>query len=452
MNTTEAEALPVEAAERISSVDMLRGIALLGILLMNIQNFGLPGNAYDYPPAWGGATGWNLNYWVANQIFFEGKMRFLFSLLFGAGMILFIDRAEARGAGIRAADLFIRRCLWLALFGMIHAYFIWEGDILFIYGVVGLGLYAFRSLTARGLFWATGVVLAVNVFLGAGMYHDAVKTREEGTAAARILPAKRNEDQKKAYEKYEKTLEGLDYTKRAESVKKDIEAYRGGYWKLFAHRAKSVLHWHSIFFYKYGVLDALLAMLFGMALYKGGVLSASKSAAFYAAGMVCGYALGIPVLSYLTLESVRTAWDPMAQMGLMSVYEYGRLTMGFGHLCLALLIFRLGWLRPLTWLLARTGQMALSNYLLTSVLMTLYFNGYGLGNFAKLERHQLVFVAASMWSINLVLSPIWLSRFRFGPVEWLWRTLTYWKRQPMRLAPTTPVSPSSPESPLPVTS
>jgi uncharacterized protein len=107
-----------------------------------------------------------------------------------------------------------------------------------------------------------------------------------------------------------------------------------------------------------------------------------------------------------------------------------------------LLIFKLGWFRPITVLLSKVGQMALTNYLLTSILMTLFFNGYGLGKFGALERHQLLYAVFSMWSINLILSPIWLHYFKFGPVEWAWRSLTYWKRQPMLLRSETVGEPS----------
>ncbi len=132
----------------------------------------------------------------------------------------------------------------------------------------------------------------------------------------------------------------------------------------------------------------------------------------------------------------------------MATYEYGRLTVGLGHLSLVLFVYKMGWLRPVTYLLSKVRQMALTNYLLTSVLMTLFFNGCGLGKFGSLERHQLLYVVFSMWSINLILSSIWLRYFRFGPVEWVWRSLTYWKCQPMRLESATSGEPL-PGSPSP---
>jgi uncharacterized protein len=438
---------PVSTAERISSVDMLRGFALLGILLMNIQDFGLPSAAYENPLAFGGATGWNLYYWIANQVLFEGKMRFLFSLLFGAGTILLTERAEQRGAGVATADIYLRRCLWLALFGIIHAYLIWSGDILFHYGVLGLGLFTFRTLAVRGLLIAAAIVFLLSNVGGAGMAVSQAQTREQGIAAARVAPDKRTEAQKKAFEQYQSTLDQEDWVKRREGIDKQIKAYRGTWAEALAERARHAFTWQTVFFYKFGLTDTLFAMFLGMALYKAGILGAARNKRFYLAGALVGYALGVPLLTHQTLQVVHSGWDPWTRPLLNSTYEYGRLTVGLAHLCLLLFVYKLGWFAWVTAALAKVGQMALTNYLLTSILMTLYFNGYGLGNYAKLERHQLLFVVAGMWSINLVLSPLWLSRFRFGPVEWLWRSLTYWKRQPFRLH--SPIAGSSSSEPAP---
>jgi uncharacterized protein len=427
------ESAPIAAEERINSVDMLRGFALLGILLMNIQDFGLPGAAYGDPSAWAGATGWNLYYWCANQIFFEGKMRFLFSMLFGAGAVLLTERAERRGAGIGAADIYLRRNLWLILFGMIHGYFIWEGDILYSYGMAGMGLFVFRVLPVKNLLIASGVVFLLINFSAGGFVYSQFDERDSGIAALKVEEKKRTKEQKKAIEKYQEALDSKDIVKRKVKIEEEIANMRKGYLDNLKHRAPNTFQTETVGMLKFLLWDVLFPMLLGMALYKAGVLSAEKSAGFYAKMSACGYLLGLPPLAYLTKVVADSHWDLWTEPWLMASYEYGRLTVGIGHLGLMLLIFKLGWLKPLTYLLSRVGQMALTNYLLTSILMTLFFNGYGLGKFGTLERHQLLFVVFSMWSINLILSPLWLRYFRFGPVEWAWRSLTYWKKQPMRL-------------------
>jgi uncharacterized protein len=423
---------------------MLRGAALLGILLMNIQDMGLPGGAYENPLEWGGATGANLAYWFVNQVFFEGKMRFLFSLLFGAGAVLLTERATERGAGVATADIWLRRCLWMMLFGLIHAYFIWEGDILYAYGLVGLGLFVFRVLSPRQLFWiAGGVLVIVSALTTLGMAMSQQSSKEDALKAIAKPEAQRSKKEKAAIESYQKMLDGEDIVKRREKIDEEIKTLRGGWAENVAFRAPHAFEWQTVMMFKFGVFDVLFPMLLGMALYKSDVLGGGKSPGFYALGAAAGYLAGIPVIALVARTVVASNWDPFVRSWLYATYEYGRLTVGLGHLFLLLLIYRLGWFRPVTWLLSRVGQTAFSNYILTSILVTLFFNGYGLGNFGKLERHQLLYVVAAMWSINLIVSPLWLRWFRFGPLEWAWRSLTYWKRQPFRRDTPVSTSPSA---------
>lgn len=144
--------VPVQSDERISSLDVVRGFALLGILLMNIVGFGLYG-AYDNPTISGGATGANLWVWIVMHVLAEGKMRCLFSMVFGAGIILLTARSEQRGAGASTADIYYRRNLWLAAFGIPHAFLLWQGEILYSYGMCALALYPFRHVAAKKLLW-----------------------------------------------------------------------------------------------------------------------------------------------------------------------------------------------------------------------------------------------------------------------------------------------------------
>lgn len=143
---------PVEAIERVEALDTVRGFALLGILLMNICSFGMPSAAESNPTVWGGATGVDFWFWWVQSVFWSGKMRALFSLCFGAGVIYLTTRAEARGAS--AADAYYRRTFWLMAFGIAHAYLLWYGDILYPYALLGLLLYPLRKLSPR---WLTAI-------------------------------------------------------------------------------------------------------------------------------------------------------------------------------------------------------------------------------------------------------------------------------------------------------
>ncbi|MDO8898490.1 MAG: hypothetical protein Q7V19_12645, partial [Bacteroidales bacterium] len=158
MNQTNINFTPLIASERIDSLDVIRGIALLGILLMNINGMGLP-FAYSDPTIAGGADGLNLKVWIVNNMLFEGTMRGLFTLLFGAGVILLTSRLEKSGAGITTADIYYRRTLWLLLFGIVNVYvLLWHGDILYPYAIFGLMLFPFRNASVKKLFLVAGIL------------------------------------------------------------------------------------------------------------------------------------------------------------------------------------------------------------------------------------------------------------------------------------------------------
>src|SRR5262245_23404617 len=191
-NDKEAEApsvfAPVTNRERIVSIDTLRGVALLGILLINILLYGLPESALSVPTTAGGHTGLNLAFWYANQIFFENKMRALFSMLFGAGAVLLTQRAEERG-GLRARGIYYRRTLWLIVFGLLHTYFIWIGDILYFYGVVGLALFPFRKLRPAKLLAAGALLLMIFCGITTLTHYSLIRTRDQALAVDRLVAA-----------------------------------------------------------------------------------------------------------------------------------------------------------------------------------------------------------------------------------------------------------------------
>jgi uncharacterized protein len=425
---------PVAAQERLASLDVLRGAAVLGILLMNILTFGLPGMAYLDPSVAGGDKGANLAYWFANQLLFEGKMRALFSMLFGAGAVLLITRGDERGGGLRVADIFYRRTMWLILFGVLHAYFIWIGDILYAYGVVGLLLFPLRKANPKWLLVA-GVLLALTTsakFIWNDF--DNLKLRNKAMAARALvaqgkpLSEEQKEDQKKWDEKWNELKP--DATQQA----KEIEPHRGGYWKLFLWRWEKVAGGQSSGMYRYGIYDVGGLMLIGMALLLLGVLTGQRSEVFYIAMLLGGYGVGVSVNALSGWRYYRSDFNPVeGLMWLDACYDLGRLSVALGHIGLLVLLVKKGWLRGLTARLAAVGRMALSNYLATSVICTTIFYGYGLGLFAKLQRYQLLYVVFAVWALLLIVSPIWLRHFRFGPMEWVWRSLTYWQRQPLRL-------------------
>jgi uncharacterized protein len=425
---------PVADPERITALDTLRGVAVLGILLMNIIDFGLPEAAESNPLALGDAHAANAAFWLVNQILFEGKMRTIFSMLFGAGAFLLLDRAVKRGAGIEAADVYSRRNLWLMAFGMLHAYFLWLGDILFYYGAVGLMLFPFRKLPAWGLYTAGGVVLAVTLamasleFLGTYVVKEKGLAAEAAAQAGQELTEKQEADRTAWREKYQE----LHPTR--ETLDKQIKVHRADYAALFWHRASLVAKYESKYFYQYTFFDVAGMMLIGMGLLKRGVLSGERGDRFYRRMALWGYGIGIPLNTAVGICGLATDFDPLVYSGLYSAsYQVGRLSVALGHIAVVMLLCRRGVLPWLRSRLAAVGRTALSNYFLETVVCTTLFYGWGFGLFGRLERYQLLGVVLLVWAFQLLVSPIWLHYFRFGPAEWVWRALTYWRLPPMRV-------------------
>ena len=423
------ESRPVAEAERITALDALRGFALLGILLMNIVAMGMYGGAYNNPTVTGGATGPNLWVWTAMHILAEGKMRCLFSLVFGASVILLMGRLGDRPD---AADIYYRRTLWLLLFGIVHAYLLWAGDILYPYALCALALYPFRTLRAKTLIIVGSILLALNALAYVGHGFAQGEMIKEGQAAEQAALAG-----KKLTDEEEQAKIGYQQWRRfaqpsPERLQKDIDAWRGNPLSVIKARAEFVGFFHSFPYYHPFFWDIWCMMLIGMGLMKLGVLSAQAPFKLYAWFAVIGYGIGIPVNSYTAWVMISKNFDPVVQQFASSTYDIGRLSIALGHLGVIMLIAKSGVLRGLMNALGAVGQTAFSNYILHSVITAFLFTGYGFGLYGRLQRHQLYYVVVTIWVVNLVVSPLWLRHFRFGPLEWCWRSLTYWKRQPMR--------------------
>jgi uncharacterized protein len=410
--------------DRIEALDFVRGVALFGILLMNIVAFGLP-DAYVNPQNSGGATGANLLAWIVTQIGFEGTQRALFSMLFGASTILFMARLEAAGRP-DAADLYVRRNLWLVAFGLINAFLlVWYGDILYAYGVVALFIFPFRNMAARFLM----TIGIATLLLGAAWTLCDAREAIHQSAAYEAAVAARDRDEghdSAAISAWETTR--AEYVSSPESIAGTTQAMRGGYVSAFRHIVPYNVHWQTWGLYRY-FFDVFGMMLIGMALFRMGVLTLHRRTGVYVAMMLFGYAIG------LTVNFLETRWLLASQFSAVAfaeaevTYDLGRLAMTIGHLGALLLFARsglLGWLRAA---FAAVGRMAVTNYLMHSAICLVLF--VLLGWYGQLERHQLYYVVFAIWAFQLVFSPLWLRVFRFGPVEWLWRWLTYLKRPPL---------------------
>lgn len=420
---------PVTAKERIQSLDVLRGVATLGILLMNIAGFGLVFMAYTDPTVQGGAEGGNLYVWIMNEMFFEGTMRALFSMLFGAGMFLMTSRMISWGGGLEVADIYYRRNMWLLIFGLGHAYLLlWAGEILFTYGLYGLLLFPLRNISPRKLLWGVVALTLIGVALNGYRYqremehyeqYQAVQAYAEGEEVPAELAAGKSAWEAAMAEK----------KPDPESVRQQTEGMHQGYLDLVLFRAPLNRMIQTVFNYDYNPWDVLPMMLLGIALFKLQVITGALRRRKYLLMMLAGYGIGLSVNYYETSLILEGNFSVPAFLQASLTYPFGRIAMAFGHIGLVMLFCQSGVLGFLKKSLAAVGRMALTNYVMHSVICAIVFTGVGFSLYGKLERHQLYFVVLSIWLFQLVTSPIWLKYFRFGPLEWLWRTLTYGKRQ-----------------------
>jgi len=428
--TAPRHAAPVTGAERIASLDTLRGVAVLGILVMNIYWFAMPQMAYGNPLAMGGTELHNLGTWFVTHILFDLKFMGIFAMLFGAGLVLMSRRAEERAAPF--GRIYFRRQLSLLLIGAIHAYLIWSGDILFGYAAIGMAVYVFRNARPGTLVIASILLLSVTA---AGMHglSDLVEEMRDRAAEYTERQAGGEEldaEQRRLIEQWERTRMFL--APGEEEKRRDLEAHLGSYADLLEYRVPQVIGMQQGMLLFYGWRIAGL-MCLGMALMKLGILSAEKPTAFYRRLMLFGYGLGLPLTVFSGLDLYAHGFEPFYTMrhGMLANYV-GSVIVALGHVGLVILILKTGFVRGLVARFAAVGRMALSNYLLHSVILTTVFYGYGLGLYGEVPRFwQMGFVVAVV-GLQLVLSPWWLTRYRFGPVEWAWRSLTYWERQPMR--------------------
>jgi uncharacterized protein len=439
---------PVAKQERVSSIDLLRGFSLMGILVMNITDFAYGFQNYTFPlstvkPVFSGPH-WvaNTTVWFLRWILAEGKMRALFSMLFGAGVILLTQRAEERGAGVRVADIYVRRNLWLVVFGMVHGYLIWSGDILFYYGVAALlFLFPFRTVRVRRLIWTAGIVLLLNsLLMSAGQYgqrYGAKKAADKANAKL-VQHQVLTDDEIDSLKRWKTVQDNWRMPDKKEF--EDIAAMQKGYWGTQGHEAKNVLQGELKGAY-FGFGDWVGMMLLGMALYKNGFLPGRLSMKTYGLIAAIGLVVSWVVVGFGAWRAWAGHFDMFKTVMWMTFpYDIGRISGALGNAALLLMLFKAGVFKWLLKRIAAVGQMALSNYLLTSIVMKIVFVWGPWHWYGYVEYYKIYYAVAAMWIVNMAFSSIWLRYFEFGPVEWAWRSLTYWKRQPMRIRDAQPVS------------
>lgn len=428
---------PVSESSRIILIDILRGFALLGILLMNIPGFSMADysfEAFKNDPD-------SFNFWLFQfiGIFFEGKMRAMFGMVFGAGVLLFIANKSTKGTSVHA--LYYRRMFWLLLFGLIHSHLLlWIGEILYLYAVCGMILYLFRNVPPKYLVWAVPIVAVVSFVAGTIQYQDIRTKRIAYTEATKaktenkILTAAQNKALTE-WREIEKTM-----IPNREDAKANTQKMKSDYSTVASYLRPIAVDIQTQYL-PFEVWDSLALMLLGLALFKWGFLTGTWSNKDYWMVVKIGYGLGLPLVIYSnyyafhhfsTLEANLARMEQVPINWVNLIYPFQRILLVMAHAASLILLYKSGVVQGLMNRLVAVGRMAFTNYISHSVICTLFFFGYGLNYYAELEFYQIYFVVLVIWVFQLIISPIWLRYFLFGPLEWLWRSLTYWKMQPFK--------------------
>ena len=416
-DSAEVSLAPASVMDRISSLDFIRGIAVMGILAANILAFGQPITAYMYPAEFmvpsGDDAGWM---WVTQFVLIDGKMRGLFTLLFGAGLYLFMERAWARGS---TRWLQARRLVFLILFGMIHFYFIWRGDILFYYGVIGLVILMCLGWSAKDQLKVGLLGYVVGAILYAAMMVPLTLVADTPLGETAPLAEMRQD------------LESSKQQALADDAVETELKQSGDYFGLVEHRMSE--HWFepltNVFLFG---LESLPLMLIGVGLYRLGFFSGGmdpgRMKLWGWIGLVCGATLHLAIALWAQAGGF-TYYGTLAAF--IGVSALPRLFMVLGIAAL-LVVYSPAWAGWLAERVRAAGRAAFTNYLGTSIIMLFVFHGWALDLFGKLNRPELYLLTASVCLIMLIWSKPWLDRYRYGPLEWLWRCLTYGRLFPLR--------------------
>lgn len=399
------------------TLDAMRGFAVLGILAMNIIGFSMPEWAYVTPNAYSGETIADQIAWFFSFVFIDGKMRGLFSLLFGASMMLIIERADAKGES--AAKVHYSRMFWLALFGLAHYFFIWFGDILFLYASVGCLAFLFRNWEPRRLIkWAL-------IIFGLGFLLWGLQFG--GLQAIQYFASQPGADPD-LIKQYQEIRSNPDFNF---DIVNQLALHRGDYAGIVADK---LADWFAPFgLVVQTVTETLPLMMLGMAMKKNGFLTGEWAQADYLRWAKKMLVPGIALTVMIGAALIYSYHDAIASLATMFVWgSIPRLMMTIGYAALlVMLATRFSGTNFIT-RVAAAGQAAFTNYLGTSIAMTTIFYGYGFGLFGYVNRVEVWAFVIGAWVVMLLWSKPWLERFRYGPLEWLWRSLARTQVQPMR--------------------
>ncbi len=388
----------ISSTNRIHSLDLLRGFAVLGILIMNITSFSQVNIAYMNPMIGAGLEGYNQYFHAFNYIFADTRFMSIFSILFGAGVVLFSNNAEAKGKKVGA--LHYKRMFWLLLFGLLHAYFIWEGDILVAYAICGCLIYLLRKKTIRALSIISIILFIVPLTFNLMTYYGMTAEELESTFAF--------------------------FHPSSEEITTEVQIMQGSFLEQMPIRLENAIEFQTLVFMIETFWRTTSLMLLGMILYRKGILSSNKSISYYSKMILVGFGIGI-IISLIGLnQSYDSGWSGAYVMTIGANYKLiSGVFIAIGYIGFVMWCFKKGVFKKLQNRLQSAGRMAFTNYIGMSLICSLIFNGHGLALYGTFDRLQQFLVVISIWVLILIVSPLVLRKYRYGPLEWLWRKVTY---------------------------
>jgi uncharacterized protein len=403
--------------ERIPTIDTVRGFAVLGILVMNIIGMGFAGAAYLNPMYTGGDDPANIALWALAYVAFDGKMRALFAMLFGASLLLMAEGSPPEEQTRRH----VARMAVLFGFGMLHGSLLWSGDILLPFALAGLAIWPLRHLGVRRLFLIglLALLLQAGINLMFGFQAVAAEAAASAPGADAAAIAAWND------------MRSATYT-APEDVAREIAMYRGSLADVLAIRHEAVLFARFFLLPFEFFVEAIGLMLIGMALYRLNWWQGNFATGHYVRAAAILKTIGLSLSAVLGWRFYSADFGAAAFYFTDAARVLVAPMVSLGYAAALIVIVKSGAFPRLTRRLAACGRMALSNYLLASILGNLVFTGIGLGLYASLSRPQVWLVVLAIWALQLAWSRPWLKHFKYGPFEWLWRSLARWQRQPMQ--------------------
>jgi uncharacterized protein len=433
METTLMHQTPDEQLGRIRVIDIIRGVAVLGIFTINIADTAYPEDLVLAFAAVVPAMG--LDYWAGFglETLFSGKMRGLFTILFGVSSVLIVDNLSRRYDGLGVADIYFRRLLWLLVFGLLNAYvFLWWGDVLFKYALLGMLLFAFRRASFRVLTAAVLTCIAVLTIQPLADYREIVNLEQDYLDVQDLEESgeRLTWDDRDILADWEDTLDDLrpDY----DLIEEEMELKTGQYAEVFEYNAERVFEEHTAIFYEEDLWDMALYMFLGIMLFRLGFFDEHLRQGVHFTIALFGIGTGLAIHVWMNLGLQENHLDPVNAHYYPIFFDFGRLPFVLGYLSLIIFLFRIPTFRRLGDGLLAAGRMALSNYLMQSIIVAFLFYGFGLAQFNQLSRIEIMMVIVVVWIIQVTASVYWMRRFHYGPFEWLWRSLSYWEAQPFR--------------------